>query len=333
MGYKLRIPAGTLIGAMIFTAVLSVVSQAAYIPSGLKFYTQIATGAYIGAKISKSDVMSLREVVKPAIILMLVMLAFSIGVGLLIYRISELSIATALFSMAPAGVSDMALASMDFDAEPSVVAFMQTMRIIFILFFIPLMIKGINQKYPALNQSAERNATERAATKGSGGWRDLGLTLCAALICGGVGKAINVPGGAIAFSMAGCASVNIMTGHGYMPLKLRQFIQIFAGALIGCTVGREQLVQMKQLLWVVILGTVGFVLMDLVAAALIGKLTNMDITTALFACSPGGLTDMTLIAEDMGADSLKVAGMHTIRLVSVIAVYPSIINTLLPLLS
>lgn len=221
VGYKLRIPAGTLIGAMIFTAVLSVVSQAAYIPSELKFYTQIATGAYIGAKISKSDVMSLREVVKPAIILMLVMLAFSIGVGLLIYRISKLSIATALFSMAPAGVSDMALASMDFDAEPSVVAFMQTMRIIFILFLIPLMIKGINQKYPALNQSSERNATERAATKGSGGWRDPGLTLCAALICGGVGKALNVPGGAIAFSMAGCASVNIMTGHGYMPLKLR----------------------------------------------------------------------------------------------------------------
>jgi len=44
------------------------------------------------------------------------------------------------------------------------------------------------------------------------------------------------------------------------------------------------------------------------------------------------LTDMVLIADDMGADSVKVAGMHLLRLISVIAFYPAIISILLPLL-
>ena len=37
---------------------------------------------------------------------------------------------------------------------------------------------------------------------------------------------------------------------------------------------------------------------------------------------------MTLIAADLGADGVKVAGMHMFRLVSVIALYPTIIHVL-----
>ena len=54
----------------------------------------------------------------------------------------------------------------------------------------------------------------------------------------------------------------------------------------------------------------------------------MDPVTALFACAPGGLTDMALIAADLGADSSKVAAMQMMRLVSVIALYPTIIGWL-----
>ena len=45
-------------------------------------------------------------------------------------------------------------------------------------------------------------------------------------------------------------------------------------------------------------------------------------------CAPGGLTDMALSAADLGADSTKVAGMQMLRLVSVIALYPTIIGCL-----
>ena len=86
-------------------------------------------------------------------------------------------------------------------------------------------------------------------------------------------------------------------------------------------------------LWdVVVLAVFSFVILDLVAGMLIARLTDMDLVTALFSCAPGGLTDMTLIAADLGADGVKVAGMHMIRLVSVIALYPLMINYLVEII-
>ena len=156
--------------------------------------------------------------------------------------------------------------------------------------------------------------------------KELAVTMCIALICGAVGKELGVPGGAIAFSMIGCAAFNIRSNHGYMPLRVRQFVQVFAGALIGTTVGRREAMQMLELWDVVLLAVISFILLDLIAGAIIAKCTDMDLVTALFSCAPGGLTDMTLIAADLGADGVKVAGMHMIRLVSVIAFYPTVID-------
>lgn len=80
-------------------------------------------------------------------------------------------------------------------------------------------------------------------------------------------------------------------------------------------------------LWdVVILAIVSFIVLDLVAGVIISKTTDMDLISALFSSAPGGLTDMTLIAAELGADGVKVAGMHMIRLVSVIACYPTLIQ-------
>ena len=325
---RCKVPAGALIGAMLATIVLNLTCEMAYMPVGLKFYTQIATGAYVGAKISRSDARGLRAILKPAVILSAVMLCFTVTVGWIICHISDLTVATALFSMAPAGITDMTLASMDFDAQPSIVALIQTLRIVFTICLLPPIIRRIAKGQPkTAPPSAGGGAKRTPRTAG-----DLVVTMLIALVCGAFGKKLGVPGGAIAFSMAGCAFYNIRFDKGYMPLRLRQFIQVFAGALIGCTVNRQQVVQIMELYDVVILAIVSFIVLDLAAAVIIARCTDMDLVSALFSCAPGGLTDMALIADDMGADSVKVAGMHLLRLVSVIAFYPAIISVLVPLL-
>lgn len=325
---RCKVPAGALIGAMVATILFNLAFESAYMPVELKFYTQIATGAYVGAKITRSDVRGLCAIWKPAVLLSAVMLCFTVTVGWIICRISNLTVATALFSMAPAGITDMTLASMDFDAEPSVVALIQTLRIVFTICLLPPIIRRIAKQNPQ-RQTTVRATTKKAAGRTCG---DLATTLLVALLCGTLGKRLGVPGGTIAFSMAGCAFYNVRFDKGYMPLRLRQFIQVFAGALIGCTVSRQQVRQMLELYDVVVLAILSFIVLDLVAAAIIARCTEMDHVTALFSCAPGGLTDMALIADDMGADSAKVAGMHLLRLVSVIAFYPAIISVLVPLM-
>jgi len=326
---KRKVPAGALVGAMLATILFNILFQSAYMPKWLKFYTQVATGAYVGARITREDACALRHILKPALILSCMMLCFTVGTGVVICQVSELTVATALFAMAPAGIADMTLASMDFDAQPSVVALIQTLRLIFIVCLLPFLIRRVSEKGGG-ERTVRRNERKTARTRN---WSDLLLTLVLALACGGLGKWLGVPGGAIAFSMMGCALCNIRFERGFMPLRLRQFVQVFAGALIGCTVGREEFIQMFRLFPVVVLAIVSFLVLDFAAAWAINRWTDMDLISALFSSAPGGLTDMTLIAEDMGADSVTVAGMHMIRLVSVIALYPTIISILVPLLT
>lgn len=328
IGLKLRVPAGAMIGSMLAVAVFNVAFELAWMPAGLKFYTQVATGAYLGAKITRGDLNILKTILKPAVILVVVMLIYSIGVGWFIHSVSKLTIATALFAMAPAGITDMTLASMDFDAEPSIVALIQTLRIIFTICLLPPIIKWVRKRQPGEQYEMVVDSASAVKKRGNKTFGNLGLTLIMGLLFGGIGKGLGVPGGTIAFSMIGCVIFNLTTERGYMPLNLRRFIQMFAGALIGCTVGRAQILQIMELRFVVVIAVVSFIFLDLVAAAVIHRATGMDVITALFSCAPGGLTDMSLIAEEMGANSLTVASMHTIRLVSIVAMYPFIIHVL-----
>ena len=327
LGLRYKLPAGAMVGSMVAVIGFHILFGMACMPQGLKFYTQIATGAYVGARISRSDARGLRKVLWPAAILTAVLMVLAVGVGSLICRISALSVSTALFSMAPAGIADMTLASMDFpDAQPSIVALIQTLRVMCTVLIMPFIIRRLSGKKDG--GQAEAPDAPKNADAGEKGLPQLAVTLAVALVCGGLGRALGVPGGTIAFSMAGCALYNIRSGRGYMPLKLRRLVQVFAGALIGSTVGREQVRQLADLWGVALLAVVSFLAMGLLAAVIISRCTDMDLTTALFACAPGGLTDMALIAADMGADSTRVAGMQMFRMVSIIALYPSAISWL-----
>jgi len=333
---RLKVPAGALIGSMLTVAVMNVALGTAYMPMTWKFYTQVSTGAYLGAKISRADLQDIKVIVKPAVILAAVMLVFTTVVGILICQISDLTPATAMFGVAPAGITDMTLASMEFDSEPSIVALIQTVRIVFTICMMPPMIKlierwsGTHPNPPPSEKSMEGASVPSGKKKSLD---EIVVTLIIALICGRLGKIAGIPAGAITCSMIGAAAFNLITEHAYMPLRLRQFIQVFAGALIGCTVGREQAIQMLRIWQVILLAIAGYTLLDLAAAWVIHRHTEMDIISALFSSAPGGVTDMALIAEDMGADSIKIAGMHTLRLIGVVALYPSIIGLLVRLLS
>lgn len=316
-----------MLGAMFAAAAFNLLFDCACIPDGMKLYTQIATDAYIGAKLSKSEILSLKYIITPAVILFCSILIFSTGLGFYIAHISDLTLSTALFSMAPAGISDMTLASMDFpDSEPAVVALIQTFRIIFTVCLLPPLIKAINPNRKSF--TAQTPFTAQLSKTAEIRWKDLFLTLTVGLFAGLAGKYFGIPGGTIIFPLMGTAAFHIQTGRGYMPLRLRQFTQIFAGSLIGCTVDRSQIIQIIKLKEVVIIAVASFILLDLVVGILISKVSNPDLVTALFSCAPGGLSDMALIAEDMGADSLKITGMHTVRLVGVVVIYPPLINLL-----
>lgn len=65
--------------------------------------------------------------------------------------------------------------------------------------------------------------------------------------------------------------------------------------------------------------------MNLSLGFLIFKTSKFDLTTSLFATAPAGVSDMALIADEIGADSTKVSVLQIIRLTAAVSIFPAVI--------
>lgn len=323
---KFKVPAGAMIGSMLSVAVLNIITGShVEFPVQMRFFTQIATGAFIGSKIRKNDIYALRAIIAPVLVLTACMLSFSAVSGLLLSQYTRLDLVTALFAAAPAGIADMTLASMSFHADSAKVALLQMIRLMAVLAFTPAVAKYISQKHEHLAPSA---APIGAAPAYRGNMADVAKTLAVGLVFGTAGLLSRFPAGAISFAMVGCAGYNIMREHAYMPLRLRQLIQFFAGAYIGGMITRSQALELLTMYDVVIAVIISFYVMNFFVAFMLVKVCKMDVLTALLSSSAGGLTDMALVADELGTDRAKVAAMQLIRVVGIITLYPPLISVL-----
>ncbi len=333
IGLKLKVPAGAMIGSLFSVAVFNILTDSAYLPESYKIITQISTGTFIGAKITFDDIKGLKKVFFPAFLMVVLMGVFNIFMGMLIHYLTSIDIVTALFATAPGGIADMTIISYDFGADSSKVAVLQLIRLISVVTIIPVIIKFLTKKYGSLRneerkefiyQENEKKQPEEISF--SQKLKNTLITLCIGAVTGVVGFAAGIPAGAMSVSMTGVAVYNIFFSKAFMPVKLRQFIQVLAGAMIGAKMGMKDLLSLKEIAVPIFIIIFGFCLMNFLLGLLIYKITDFSIQTSFFSASPGGMSDMSIIASELGADSAKVAVMQFLRLVSVVAVYPIIIS-------
>lgn len=153
-------------------------------------------------------------------------------------------------------------------------------------------------------------------------------TLIIAGIGGYVGIKLKVPAGALIGAMIFVAIYNIKTSQGYIPKDFKLIAQIVVGAMLGLNFNMQSILALKKLILPSIVLVLGLTIFSLLLGILIHKITGLDLVTALFSSSPGGLTDMSLLAEAYGAQTHVVALMHLIRLTTVITIFPIIIKFL-----
>jgi membrane AbrB-like protein len=147
-----------------------------------------------------------------------------------------------------------------------------------------------------------------------------------ALVAGFIGYLLKVPAGALTLSMAAVGALNIYSGRGYMPLNIRKATQICAGALIGERMTFSDIIALQNVIFPAFILLVGIILVNLILGFLISKISRLDVVTSLLASAPGGLSDMALIAKDLGGDAPKVAILQLVRYICVIAIFPILIK-------
>lgn len=340
---RLKMPAGAMVGSMIAVTVFSVITGHAYIPQNIKIITQISAGAFIGASIKRKDVLEMKLIIKPAILMVVSMITLDLFMGYIMFKVTGIDLITALFSTAPAGIVDMSLISDDFGADTSKVVVLHLVRLVSVLIIFPPMMKLIadgfkNRSKGVLNEVSctinETNRTKKSDMKLKNKVtlkeKSINLlnTTIIALITGLIGYIIKVPAGTMTFSMAAVGAYNVICDKGYMPLNLRRLTQMFAGSLIGSRVTYADVIELKSILVPAIILLIGIITVNLIIGFLINKISSLELITSLLASAPGGLSDIALIAKELGGDAPKIAILHTVRVVTVIGIFPVLIKVI-----
>lgn len=130
LGRILGVPAGTLLFAMLGIVLLKVLQVEVVFPMWFKRMAQLFSGAYIGSHFSYQDVLELRYLLLPAVILVTLNMASCFIMGHILAKRYELPMAQAILSASPAGASDMALIASDLGVSGSDVALIQIARLI-----------------------------------------------------------------------------------------------------------------------------------------------------------------------------------------------------------
>ena len=320
---RLRVPAGALVGALIFTACLKVFTNVGEMPAFVKTGVQIIAGAFVGQRVRMRDLKEMRTIIKPVIVYLSCVVFLIIGMGFVIERLTILDLPTALLSVLPGGVTEIAMISEELGANAMHTTVLQMSRYIYAVLLLPQIDALICARYDKSGEGiAPQSEGDRKNVKNAA----LTIVLCSA--AGMLGKLSGVPAGALVFSLVAAAVISVRTDSAYMPKPIRYAAQNLAGCLLGVTVTMADIQRFPTLALPVLLVLLNCSIINFGCSAILRRVSNFSLSTRLFSCVPAGVSDMALVSLELGGDAPKVMVMQLARYLLVLGVMPTVIRLL-----
>ena len=147
---------------------------------------------------------------------------------------------------------------------------------------------------------------------------------------GAAAELFKVPGGMLVGAMVVTAAVQVLGAHwGKPPKALDLAGKLLLGTAVGSTFNRPMLHRLGALLPPAIAAILGMIAAGIGLAWILSRSTDLDMSTALFSLTPGGLAEMVAMSQNTDADTPVVAALQFLRLLGVVTLGPIFIHFLL----
>ena len=158
------------------------------------------------------------------------------------------------------------------------------------------------------------------------------LTLLVGTIGGLTGYFLRLPAGVMIGSMLAVGVYNCLSFKADMPAKVRIGGQILIGTLLGLNLNPQTIMELRTILLPALIIVVILLFSGCVTGLIVHKICKVDLHTAILCSSAGGLTELSVLATSLGGDGPKVAIIHLLRVITVVATMPIILTALEKLL-
>jgi membrane AbrB-like protein len=143
IGERLRLPAGALLGAMLAVGAVNLTGgHMMALPVPFRTVAKLLVGTYLGSLLTLETFRLLRQLALPAALMVAITILAGLVGGFALTRLAGVDVHTALLGSAPGGSTEMTLVSLSYDeANPPLVAALQIVRIVAVIFTVPLMVR------------------------------------------------------------------------------------------------------------------------------------------------------------------------------------------------
>lgn len=313
----LTLPLPWLIGSMLCTIVLALAGVRVHMPRRLANSMTPILGVWLGSSFTPELLGQMIQWYPSVIGLFGWMLASGASGFIYMRKVGKLDHVTAFFSAMPGGLNDMTLIGTAMGGDPRIIPLIHSTRLVATILIIPFWFRFVNHVPP----SSSSNFV---------GMFDLAMQDYAILVaCAVVGVLaavrLRIPApfliGAMALSAA--AHISGITAS-RPPTLLVSGAQLLIGASIGVRFAGVSLVYIGRTVWRAIITTLMILACTVIFALAVHEISGESIPVLVLAYSPGGLSEMSLIAIALGIDPAFVAVHHLVRVVAVVSVVPMI---------
>lgn len=357
---RVRLPIATMIGPMIIigAAICLGMPQIA-LPSWVRVVVQVIIGVYAGSRVTRNTVQQIGKLGKPIAFATFWTVGASVTIGLLVGFLAHVDHATALLGCAPGGAPEMTAMALAVGANGPMVALLHTARLVTTVALVPFLAR---RDFRARAVPALAGVTAGAGAGGgasplpvyAGGQevssQDITLakavsrankqgkkiaagrllfTLAAGIVGAALFSAIGVPAGGLVGSLLAVALASTTTSLTTRPpMALSTAAQLAVGVQIGLNLTPEAMRLLLTSIPLVVLITATTLGSGLMLSNFVQRSLGSDKSTALLACAPGGLTQMPIIADELGADITPVTMFQLARFVCSVVVLPILFRIL-----
>jgi uncharacterized protein len=277
-------------------------------PSRLRNWGLVLLGYTMGRTFTPETGMRIFYLLPLLLLVTVLTLGLCMLGGVITKHFTGISLPTGLFGSLPAGLSQTVVISEELaNTDPSVVALMQTVRVISVVFCIPFISiqwssGTLNPVAPVLKNFEQGNILKLVGC----------FLIISCLVY--LGKFIKIPGRYIIIPILGTAAIAL---SGFNPPELPKWIlaiaQLSIGIKIGTSINLTGLTNWKKISFYSLLNVLSLLAMLLVIDYIISEFSTLSFLTLFIGTAPGGMAEMGLTAMMVQADLPTVVAFQLFR--------------------
>lgn len=312
----LKVPLPFLIGALLFSMVLSIAGVRLAPPVITRVLGQLTVAASVGLSFTPAAVAVVAAMIVPMVAVAALTIAAGFLASMVLLRLAHMDAVSAMLCSIPIGPVETANLARSYGVPEAPAVFSQTLRIVLLILIIPPVLFWID------GEVGDPTAALREVE-----WRLNGaLLLFASALAGGVLAwllRLSNPFflGPLAGSALAAAFSMPITGF---PYPFLAGAQVLLGVSLGATFDRTFLAGARGFIPAALVSTLTLIALCTLLGFGLAALTGEHWTVMVLATAPGSITEMALAAKVLQQGVALVTAFHVVRIMIIMPLAPLI---------